>query len=111
MMKYMFVDGAGSKYILEKGILSYHPMKPENSSSGIYDGGTPQSIKVSKLAMIKFVDVIERSIWATDDHSEIRSMGSGTIVKTLDGSISTFYLRRNSKSMLEVESVLKNILN
>ena len=102
-MKYIYYDGAGNKYEIQRLSLVYTPMKPAESSSGTYDGGEAYTKVLTKLDFIKFVDVFERAIWNEEDHSERREMGCGTVRKYLDGEVvSQVYLKMNSSPSEEI---------
>ncbi|MFT4533874.1 MAG: hypothetical protein ACJA1A_000082 [Saprospiraceae bacterium] len=105
-MKYSYYDGAGNNYEIKDLKLSYFPIKKEESSSGTYDGGIAYTKELTKLDLVKFVDVFERAIWTEKDHSAKREMGCGTIRKYLmNDLVSQVYLRRNSSSMLEIDKM------
>ena len=108
-MKYTFIDGSGNKYTLYNQILSYSPIKPRQSSSGIYDGGDPFERTLSKMDVLKLIDVFERSIWSDQDHSATRLMGCGTLLKELGGQSSSIYIKMNSNSLKEIEEKLASI--
>lgn len=42
-----YADGNANRYILTNNALEYIPVKPEDSSSGVYSGGTPILIKIT----------------------------------------------------------------
>lgn len=44
---YTYYDAARNKYVLRGDTLEYTPVKPAESSSGIYDGGNYVKIKIS----------------------------------------------------------------
>jgi hypothetical protein len=106
-MKYIYYDGAGNKYEVKELKLSYFPVKIEESSSGTYDGGVAYSKELTKLDLVKIVDVFERAFWNEKDHSAKREMGCGTLRKYLmHESASQVYLRRNSASMREIDKMV-----
>ena len=105
-MKYAFVDGSGNRYRFENGILTYDPMTADQSSSGMYSGDEPFSKGLEKKDIIRFVDVFERAIWSSEDHTDKRTMGSGTIIKIVGDEKARYYLRMNSDSMKEVQTFL-----
>ena len=109
-MKYYYYDGAGNKYEIKSLLISYTPLKPEQSSSGTYDGGEPYTKELSKLEFIRFVDVFERAIWNEEAHSERKEMGCGTVRKYLDGEVvSQVYLKYKSSLSVEIIKLLSLI--
>ncbi len=106
-MKYIYYDGAGNKYEIQRLSLAYIPIKPAESSSGTYDGGESYTKVLNKLDFIKFVDVFERAIWNEEAHSERREMGCGTVRKYLDVKlVSQVYLKYNSSPSVEIIKLL-----
>ena len=106
-MKYNYYDGSGNKYEVKDLKLIYTPIKKEESSSGTYDGGDPYAKVLTKLDLVKFVDVFERALWNEENHSPRREMGCGTIRKFLkDKLVSQVYLKYNSSSMVEIHEVI-----
>lgn len=90
--------------------LSYSPIKPEESSSGTYDGREAYTKVLTKLDFIKLVDVFERAIWNEEDHSERREMGCGTLRKFLNKDVvSQIYLKRKSTSNKEILELIKSM--
>jgi hypothetical protein len=108
-MNYTYADGSGNKYKLQKFKLSYFPITPDMSSSGTYSGGEPFKIDLERLDLIKLIDVFERALWANKDHTEKRTMGSGIIIKELEGDSQRFYLKYNSDSMTEIDKRFREI--
>ena len=105
-MKYVFVDGSGNRYSFENGSVTYDPMTPERSSSGVYSGGAPFSRELDKKEVIGLVDVFERAIWSEKDHTDKRTMGSGTLFKRVGEEQVRYYFRMNSNSMKEIITYL-----
>lgn len=108
-MNYTFVDGSGNKYKLHNFKLSYEPISPEMSSSGTYSGGEPFSVELEKMYLLKFIDVMERALWAESDHTENKSMGSGTIIKAIGPEVMRMHLKYNSDSMKIINEVINEI--
>lgn len=79
------------------------------SSSGTYDGGEPYISDLSRVDLMRFVDVIERAIWSSPDHSEKKEMGCPTIIKTLGDEKTLVYLKRSSEAKEEIEGVLEGM--
>ena len=106
-MKYIYYDGAGNKYEIQRLSLAYTPIKPAESSSGTYDGGESYTKVLTKLDFIKFVDVFERAIWNEEAHSERREMGCGTVRKYLGREVvSQVYLKMKSSPSEEILNLI-----
>ena len=108
-MKYTYADGSGNTYRLDNAKLEYAPMTPERSSSGTYSGGDPFTIELEKIDLIKIIDVFERALWSENDHTDKRTMGSGTLFKKVGEETQRIYLRMRSNSMIEINSLLDGL--
>ena len=108
-MNYTYADGSGNKYKLQKFKLSYYPITPDMSSSGTYGGGEPFTIELEKLDLIKLIDVFERAMWSEKDHTDKRTMGSGILIKELDGETKRIYLKYNSESLNAINERFREI--
>ncbi len=79
-----FADGSGNRYTITSDAadanahLVYEPITPEQSSSGTYSGGSPVDRQISA----KNTSELWRRVAAlqndSSQHSETRSMGTGT---------------------------------
>lgn len=107
-MQYNYISGTGNDYQIKDGFLKYIPMTKEYSSSGIYDGGESFRKELSKIDLMRIVDVLERAIWSSEDHIDKREMGSGTIIKRLGDERKMVYLKRNSDTNSEVMELMKS---
>lgn len=105
-MQYKYIDGTGNTYQVRDNHLKYLPMTAELSSSGTYDGRDPWSRELSKIDLMRIVDILERAIWSSSDQIVNREMGSGTISKTLGDERTVIYLRRTSESNNEVQDLM-----
>jgi len=109
-MKYIYHDKAGNKYEIKELRLSYYPIKTEESSSGMYDGGDAYIKELTKLDLVKLLDVFERALWSEIDHSSKREMGCGTIRKYLmNEMVSHVYLKSNSFSMKGIDEMISRL--
>lgn len=106
-MKYNYTDGSGNAYKLQNSSLTYNPMKPKMSSSGIYSGGEPFTIELEKQDLISLIDIFERALWSKQDHTDKRTMGSGILVKYLGDQKQQIYLAFRSDSLREIDDFLK----
>ena len=61
------------------------------------------------MDLIKLIDVFERALWASKDHTDQRTMGSGIIIKELYGETQREYLKFNSDSLKEIDNRLIEI--
>jgi len=109
-MRYTYYDGAGNKYRISAQQISYTPIFVEESSSGVYDGGSPFVKALDKRDLLSLIDAFERAIWNVEDHQEKREMGTGLIIKTVNVSDHVkIILQRRSDSNLEINKLLRSI--
>ena len=105
-MQYNYTDSRNNSYLIKDSKIKYSPITKEQSSSGTYDGGKPFQKELTKMDLIRIVDVMERSIWATSDHIDKREMGSSYLRKP-DMEVKLF-LRYNSSSQIEIQKILRS---
>jgi len=108
-MNYTYVDGSGNKYKLANVTLTYTPMTPELSSSGTYSGGDPFTLELDKLDLIKLIGALELALWSEKDQTDKRTMGSGTIYKTIGEKSKRIYLKMRSDALKQINDLLKDI--
>jgi len=104
-MNYTYSDGNNNVYKILNGYLSYSPMTANESSSGSYSGGKAFKKELSKIDLMRFVDVLERAIWNSDDHINKRAMGSGCIIKNIGQDKTVIFLKMNSETLTEVNGL------
>lgn len=79
MPKYHYSDGSGNLYVIEANQLRYDPVTMLNSSSGVYDGGDPQTIKLSEEQVASVAAIFEQSFSNRTFKVEKRTLGSGEV--------------------------------
>jgi hypothetical protein len=109
-MQLTYADGSGNTWKITKNSLSYKPVKPEMSSSGIYDGGEEahKSLSDSDFQMLKaeFEKIF--------NHKEIqiqnRIMTSGMLsISDKNGNVNKIIIR-SGKEMYDLEKILKDLI-
>ncbi len=106
---YIYADGSANRYVFNKNSFEYIPVKPEESSTGTYDGGEYIKKQPDLNSFEKLVDLIQSAYGATADHIVNREKGSGR-VEFYEGNTSTvFILQMNSPWRQQIESVLTEI--
>lgn len=98
-----FADGSGNQYTITsdaadaKAHLVYTPMTPEHSSSGVYSGGSPADIQISAENTSELWRRVSALQNDPSQHSEARSMGTGTFrTKNAEGE-ARFLIRMGAK--------------
>lgn len=109
--KYVYLDGSGNKYEFIKGKLEYIPVKPENSSSGEYSGGTAKTVDVCSQDVSLLKLAFEKAIKATTEQQENREMMTGMVIRGKKNKELSVILKSDSVSKKELEELLKKILS
>ena len=108
-----YLDGSGNEYIINndtKIILEYNPVKPLQSSSGIYDGGDYVKKEISKLQYDKIISTLIEAKENRDIHINDRVKGSGMIILQEEDKESVYILEPGSKEIDYIERNLQNII-
>lgn len=105
-----YADGNGNRYTVQDLHIDYAPMTAAMSSSGVYDGGQPQSAPVSRSQVQKLIHLLEKIQAKTDDHVAQREKGTGLLEVSTSGKTESVLLKWRSESQQEVEGLLKEWL-
>jgi hypothetical protein len=105
-----YSDGSGNLYEANATTLRYVPVKPEQSSSGTYDGGkyTVKAITPEQYSSLK--TAFEKAHSATSEQTDARGMGTGQVGWQQAKTEWTVILKMGSKAQSELEGVLKGEL-
>lgn len=107
---YQYADGNANVYIITSDSLEYIPVKPEESSTGIYNGGEPKKIALSIQEFRNVSGLLEAAKKNNAIHIPDRIKTSGMIT-TLSGDEKTnFILKPGSKEISTIETLLKRLL-
>lgn len=80
---YSYADGSGNLYVVEGGescTLEYDPVKPVESSSGVYDGGDYVKREISRAEYERIAAIFSRAFAEKESHIENRVMLSGLFI-------------------------------
>lgn len=106
---YRYADGNANEYVFSKNSFEYFPVKPAQSSSGTYDGGT----YIKKLPDLKgffaLADLVKSAYETKADHIMKREMGSGAIEIWEGGNKMAFIVKPGSASQQKIEAALKKL--
>ncbi len=111
---YNYFDGSGNKYVIkdEDGfVLEYIPVKPTQSSSGIYDGGEHVIKELDKIQFNKLTSLLETAIQKTDSHIKNRIMMSGMIMVHEDNERERCIIRPKSEILKRIEDLLHSLIS
>ncbi|MCW5912886.1 MAG: hypothetical protein KIT62_17580 [Cyclobacteriaceae bacterium] len=102
----IYADGSANRYEISANRLSYIPVKPEESSTGMYSGGEPATISLTQAEYLKLKDLFDQAMAQTEEHITDRIKTSGLVVIG-DKQI---ILKPGSPTMLQIEDTLKSLL-
>lgn len=106
-----YADGNGNVYIISSSTLTYIPVKPEESSSGTYSGGSTKSLSITAGQFELISTVLLKAIGSTANHISDRVMMSGAI-SVIDGTHKKqCILSPGSVEQKEIEATLREILS
>jgi hypothetical protein len=114
MKTYKYLDGSGNSYIIEdegKKTIEYVPVKPEYSSSGVYDGGEHIQKEISELQYDEITSIMDEVMRNKASHISSRVKTSGMIVVKEADSEKTCLLSKKSKVLHEIEKKLHDIMS
>jgi hypothetical protein len=108
---YSYADGSGNVYVFNTDSYEYFPVKPEQSSTGRYDGGEAVKIKPAAADIEKVIDLIHKAKADTADHVQSRDKGTGQITITNKKDEQSFILYMQSPHKKLIEEALSKIKN
>ncbi len=107
-----YLDGSGNEYIINneaKITIEYNPVKPLQSSSGIYDGGDYVKKEISEIQYDKIISTLREAIENRDIYINNRVKGSGMIILQEEDKEDVYILEPGSKEIDNIEKSLQNI--
>jgi len=107
---YNYIDGNGNKFTIRKGSIEYFPIKPNFSSSGIYDGGKYIKITITNLQYDDILKEINDGIKNIKSHIKFRVKMSGMIIKSNGSNKKTYILAPFSEYITKIEKKLQEII-
>jgi len=108
---YHYSDGNANEYILTTSELKYIPVKPANSSSGMYDGGDPESAAITKNQYKKIQTLFDKALDNPGIQIQNRVMMSAKITMLNSDSKKTCIIKPGSEEIGLIEKNLKKILD
>ena len=107
---YNYFDGNGNKFIVKRTSLEYIPVKPINSSSGLYDGGKHVIKEISQIKYNKIESAILDGLRNKESHIKDRVKGSGMIIINSKLEKETSILKPHSDNLIKIEKVLNEVI-
>lgn len=108
MSTYRYADGNGNRYVITPSQLSYDPIKAEESSSGVYQGGKPKTVRLTKDEYAAIRSAFETAMAATANHITNRIKMSGAITSP---DQKNYLLAPGCAEMTELESLLRQTMD
>lgn len=107
---YQYADGSANAYIIKPDSLEYIPVKPEESSTGMYSGGDPKKVALKPEEFRNVTAMLEAAKKNHSIHIPDRIKTSGMIT-TISGDEKThFILKPGCKEITIIEAELKKLL-
>jgi len=106
--EYIYGDGSANVYTVTPTTIEYDPVKPEFSSSGIYDGGEPIKKAITTDQFETITAAMEKAFASKSEHIKNREKGTGS-VSIYGKQTASFILARGSAAKRELEAALKKV--
>lgn len=110
-MNYTYADGNNNRYHISTKKISYKPIKPEESSSGTYDGGEAKTVEISKEDFNNVSILLDNMLQNPKFQNNKRQMGSSRISKRENDKSISCIIPYRSEQKSELEKLLKSILD
>jgi hypothetical protein len=107
---YQYSDGNANVYSIRPGTLEYIPVKPQESSSGFYQGGDPKKVALTSQAFQTLAALFETARNNTGIHITERKKGSGMIITLVGSEKHSVILKPGSAELTNIETALKELL-
>ncbi len=105
-----YADGNGNLYTIQNRRIDYAPVPAAMSSSGLYEGGQPQSAPVSKAQLKSLFHLLDDIQARSTDHAAQREKGTGRLEVSNGETSESLLLKWRSASQQELEALLKELL-
>lgn len=105
----IYADGSANRYEISATALKYVPVKPEESSTGLYSGGKPVQVVISSEQYTRVKDLFEAALAQTDQHIPNRMKTSGLVIIENGSERVEAILKPGSSSMIGIEAELKRL--
>lgn len=109
--QYIYADGSANRYIITPTTLEYDPIKPEESSTGMYSGGDPKSISISAAQFDSIRDLLDKAIANKTIHIQDRMKTSGLIAVFKGDTQTQVILSPACEEKKAIEDMLKKTLS
>ena len=108
---YRYLDGSGNEYKFNYKFIEYIPVKPQFSSSGVYDGGDYIKKEVKEFQYKQLSSIFNGVMENKKIHITNRIKRSGVIVVQDKDKEKTCILNPDSKELKDIEKLLLDIIS
>ncbi len=108
--QYEYADGSANVYRITDSTLNFIPVKPAESSSGIFSGGVPKTVQLKPSEFNQIRTVLEQGISNKGIHITNRVKMSGAITAINGKESRQYILKPNSMELRTIEELLNQIL-
>jgi hypothetical protein len=108
--RYSYADGSANVYQVTQSSLEYIPVRPEQSSTGMYSGGNPGKISLTDDQFNSVKELMELAITKTEIHIPDRIKTSGRISRSGGDGDTTVFITGASVEMQKIEDLLHTLL-
>jgi hypothetical protein len=109
-IRYEYADGSANLYLLTETSLEYLPVKPEESSTGMYSGGDPKKVAVTPAEFNELKDLFDDALKKTSSHIPDRIKTSG-MISVIGSTKNQCILKPYCEEMKAIEGTLKKVLS
>jgi len=110
-VRYEYADGNANLYLLSETELRFVPVKPEESSTGLYSGGEPRNVTVTKAQFQELKVLFDNALDNSASHIKDRMKTSGLISMIGSSSKEQCIIKPGCAEMIEIEKTLKRMLH
>lgn len=107
---YQYADGSANVYVITADSLEYVPVKPEESSTGMYSGGEPKKVALKSEEFRNVRAMLEAAKKKHEIHIPDRIKTSGMITSISGAEEIHFILKPGCAEITTIESTLKTLL-
>jgi hypothetical protein len=108
---YEYSDGSANQYVITETTVEYVPVKPEESSTGMYSGGEPKLVSITKEQFESMTKLFETAFENTSAHMTERPKMSGLITSMTGKELRQAILKPNSEEKKVIEETLRDMLD
>lgn len=109
-VRYEYADGNANIYLLSETELRFVPVKPAESSTGLYSGGEPRNVTVTKAQFQELKELFDSALDNSASHIKDRMKTSGLISMIGSSSKEQCIIKPGCAEMIEIEKTLKRML-